>query len=307
MGLPMAKNLAGAFSVKVYDPFESARKRAAESGLESDAPESFSPGDEWDAVFTMLPDARSVEALLLGDEGKKDGILRRAGGATLFADCSTTGAESARRIGEVAKARGVDFVDAPVSGGVAGAAAAKLSFLVGGETAALERVRPYLETMGAAVFHAGPAGAGQAAKMCNNMLLSVLMIGTCEALALGEANGLDAATLSEIMRKSSGGNWALEVYNPWPGVMPNSAASRDYEGGFLVDLMLKDSDLAMASARETATATPLGALANQIYRMHQRKGWGRRDFSSALEFIRDEGGKTGGKTGGTGGTGGSEK
>ena len=290
MGLPMAKNLAGEFSVKVYDPFAAARKRAAQAGLQGGAPGSFSPDDNWDAVFTMLPDAKSVEALLLeGDEGKGDGILRRAPSGTLFADCSTTGAAAARKIGEAAKARGVDFVDAPVSGGVAGAAAAKLSFLVGGEEPALARVRPYLETMGAAIFHAGPAGAGQAAKMCNNMLLSVLMIGTCEALALGEANGLDAATLSEIMRKSSGGNWALEVYNPWPGVMPNSAASRDYEGGFLVDLMLKDSDLAMTSARETGTATPLGALANQIYRMHQRKGWGRRDFSSALEFIRDEG------------------
>ena len=284
MGLPMAKNLAGSFPVRVFDPFEAARARAAESGLEAAAPDAFDPEAGWDAVFTMLPDAGSVEALLLGGDG--GGILRRAPAGTLFADCSTTGAEAARKIAKAAAERDLLFLDAPVSGGVAGAEAGKLSFLVGGAESALERARPSLEKMGAAIFHAGPAGAGQAAKMCNNMLLSILMIGTCEALALGEANGLDAGALSEIMRKSSGGNWALEVYNPWPGVMRNSAASRDYEGGFLVDLMLKDSDLAMTSARATGAATPLGALANQIYRLHQRDGWGRRDFSSALEFIR---------------------
>ena len=284
MGLPMAKNLAGAFPVRVFDPFQAARDRAAEAGLEAAPPDAFDPDAGWDAVFTMLPDARDVEALLLGEDD--GGILPRAPAGTLFADCSTTGAAAAQKIAKVAVARGLHFVDAPVSGGVAGAAAGKLSFLVGGAESALERARPHLEEMGAAIFHAGPPGAGQAAKMCNNMLLSILMIGTCEALALGEANGLDAGVLSEIMRKSSGGNWALEVYNPWPGVMTNSAASRDYQGGFLVDLMLKDSDLAMTSARQTQTATPLGALANQIYRLHQRDGWGRRDFSSALEFIR---------------------
>ena len=284
MGLPMAKNLANGFPVQVFDPFQAARDRAAESGLDAAPPDAFDPKAGWDAVFTMLPDARDVEDLLLGEDG--GGILQRAPAGTLFADCSTTGAASAQKIAKIAAARGLHFVDAPVSGGVAGAAAGKLSFLVGGEQAALERARPHLEEMGAAIFHAGPSGAGQAAKMCNNMLLSILMIGTCEALALGEANGLDPGVLSEIMRKSSGGNWALEVYNPWPGVMTDSAASRGYQGGFLVDLMLKDSDLAMTSARETGAATPLGALANQIYRLHQRNGSGRRDFSSALEFIR---------------------
>ena len=284
MGLPMAQNLARSFAVQVFDPVESARKRAAAAGLSAGPPEAFDPRGKWDAVFTMLPDARNVEELLLGENG--GGILHRAEGEILFADCSTTGAAAARKIAAAATARGLDFLDAPVSGGIAGAAAGKLSFLVGGAEPALERARPYLEKMGAAIFHAGAAGAGQAAKMCNNMLLSVLMIGTCEALALGEANGLEPAVLSEIMRKSSGGNWALEVYNPWPGVMENSAASRDYQGGFLSDLMLKDSDLAMTSARETGTAAPLGALANQIYRLHRRDGWGRRDFSGVLKFIR---------------------
>lgn len=284
MGLPMAVNLSRSFPVRVFDPFAGARAKAAEAGLQAASPDEFDSDAGWDAVFTMLPDAQSVEDLLLGKNA--DGILHRAKSDVLFADCSTTGADAARRIALAAAERKLMFLDAPVSGGVAGALAGKLSFLVGGEESALERARPYLEKMGAAIFHAGGAGSGQAAKMCNNMLLSILMIGTCEALALGEANGLDASVLSEIMRRSSGGNWALEVYNPWPGVMENSAASRGYEGGFLSDLMLKDSDLAMTSARETGASAPLGALANQIYRLHQRDGWGRRDFSSVLEFIR---------------------
>ena len=284
MGLPMAKNLAGAFDVRVFDPQGDARDRAAENGLAVSAPEAFDPQAEWDAVFTMLPDAQSVETLLLGENN--DGLLFRAKAQTLFADCSTTGPDSARRVAEVARAQEVAFVDAPVSGGVSGATAAKLSFIVGGDEAHLNRVRPCLEKMGAAVFHAGPAGAGQAAKMCNNMLLSVLMIGTCEALALGEANGLNPATLSEIMRKSSGGNWALEVYNPWPGVMKNAPASRDYAGGFLVDLMVKDCDLAAESAKKTKSFTALGEMARHLFTAQQKAGFGQRDFSSILNLVR---------------------
>ena len=284
MGLPMAKNLAGAFDVRVFDPQGDARDRAAENGLAVSAPEAFDPQAEWDAVFTMLPDAQSVEALLLGENG--DGLFFRAKAQTLFADCSTTGPDSARRVAEVARAQEVAFVDAPVSGGVSGATAAKLSFIVGGDEAHLNRVRPCLEKMGAAVFHAGSAGAGQAAKMCNNMLLSVLMIGTCEALALGEANGLNPATLSEIMRKSSGGNWALEVYNPWPGVMKNAPASRDYAGGFLVDLMVKDCDLAAESAKKTKSFTALGEMARHLFTAQQKAGFGQRDFSSILNLVR---------------------
>jgi 3-hydroxyisobutyrate dehydrogenase len=155
-----------------------------------------------------------------------------------------------------------------------------LTFMVGGSSKALDIARPLFEIMGKNIFHAGDAGAGQVAKVCNNMLLAVLMTGTAEALQLGVNNGLDPAVLSEIMQKSSGGNWALEVYNPFPGVMPSAPASNDYAGGFLVDLMIKDLGLAMASALETGSSTPMGALARNLYVTHGAKGNGQIDFSS---------------------------
>ena len=158
--------------------------------------------------------------------------------------------------------------------------------MVGGEPAHLERARPVLEKMGANIFHAGAAGAGQAAKVCNNMLLGILMIGTSEALALGVANGLDPSVLSEIMRRSSGGNWALEKYNPFPGVMPNAPASKAYAGGFGTDLMLKDLGLAMDNAVQAGAATPLGALARSLYAAHSLSGHGALDFSSILQALQ---------------------
>ena len=157
--------------------------------------------------------------------------------------------------------------------------------MVGGEVEAFERARPVLQAMGKNLFHAGAAGAGQAAKLCNNMLLGILMIGTCEALELGRANGLDPAVLSEIMRRSSGGNWALEVYNPVPGVMPNAPASREYRGGFGTDLMLKDLGLAMESAQQTQAVSPLGTLARNLYGIHSRQGSGALDFSSIIQLL----------------------
>ena len=158
--------------------------------------------------------------------------------------------------------------------------------MIGGETGDVERARPLLEVMGANLFHAGPAGAGQTAKICNNMLLGVLMIGTCEALALGEANGLDPAVLSEIMRRSSGGNWALEKYNPVPGVQPHTPASHDYAGGFACDLMLKDLGLAQDNASQLRAATPLGGLARSLYAAHSLAGNGTLDFSSILRSLQ---------------------
>ena len=160
--------------------------------------------------------------------------------------------------------------------------------MIGGEAAALDRARPLLEAMGKNLFHAGGPGAGQAAKMCNNMLLGILMIGTSEALALGLANGLDPAVLSEIMRRSSGGNWALEKYNPLPGVMENVPAGRGYAGGFGTDLMLKDLGLAMESALASGTATPLGAMARNLYAMHSAEGNGGLDFSSIIRRFHHD-------------------
>jgi 3-hydroxyisobutyrate dehydrogenase and related beta-hydroxyacid dehydrogenases len=183
------------------------------------------------------------------------------------------------------------MLDAPVSGGVAGAEQATLTFIVGGAAATVEQARPLLEVMGRKVFHAGAAGAGQVAKICNNMLLAVHMAGTAEALRLGVSAGLDPKVLSDIMRASSGGNWSLEVYNPWPGVLEGAPASRDYQGGFLVDLMVKDLGLAMQAALEEGVSTPMGALARNLYTLLQTQGFGERDFSSIQTLFqgRDDG------------------
>src|SRR5581483_1621712 len=212
-------------------------------------------------VITMLPASRHVESAYLGDAG----ILAHARRDALLIDCSTIAPDAARKVAAAAAERGLTLLDAPVSGGTAGAAAATLTFMVGGPAASVDAARPYLEKMGKAIFHAGGHGAGQTVKMCNNMLLGIQMIGTCEALRLGIANGIDPKLLSEIIAKSSGRNWALEVYNPCPGVMPNVPASRGYSGGFGVDLMLKDLGLAVENALSTGSAVPLGALARNLY------------------------------------------
>ncbi len=187
-----------------------------------------------------------------------------------------------------AAAKGLEFVDAPVSGGTAGAAAGTLTFICGGSDAGFAKAKPVLECMGANIFHAGGAGAGQVAKICNNMLLSVLMVGTSEALSLGIDNGLDPKVLSDIMKVSSGGNWTLEKYNPCPGVMPSVPSSNDYQGGFMVDLMVKDLGLSQEAALSSQSSTPMGALARSLYVNHARKGNGRRDFSSIFEQFKQE-------------------
>ena len=176
--------------------------------------------------------------------------------------------------------------DAPVSGGVAGAVAGTLSFLCGGTGDDVERARPYLSVMGKNIMHAGPAGAGAVAKICNNMLLAVHMIGTCEALQMGVDNGLDPKVLSDILLKSSGRNWSLELYNPWPGVMDNVPASREYAGGFQVDLMNKDLSLAMEAALHSKSTTLMGALAKQLYGLHATHGNGKLDFSSIIKLLK---------------------
>jgi 3-hydroxyisobutyrate dehydrogenase len=233
-------------------------------------------------VITMLPASKHVEGLYLGD----DGLLQAIAPGTLVLECSTIAPESARKVSAAAAGKGIRMVDAPVSGGTGGAIAGTLTFIVGGEAADLEAARPYLEKMGKNIFHAGDAGAGQVAKICNNMLLGILMAGTSEALALGAANGLDPKVLSDIIAKSSGRNWATELYNPWPGVMEQAPASKDYAGGFGVDLMLKDLGLAAESALNARASIPLGELARNLYSMHSAKGSGKLDFSSILNLYR---------------------
>lgn len=284
MGGPMAKNLlAAGHELTVFDIVPSSMEALSADGAAaaSDAAGAVAGAD---VVFSMLPASEHVEDLYLGEHG----LLERITPATLVVDCSTIDANTSARVAAVAAEKGVDMLDAPVSGGVGGAVAGTLTFIVGGSKAGFERAQPYFDVMGKNFFHAGEAGAGQVAKMCNNMLLSILMSGTAEALQLGVDNGLDPAVLSEIMRKSSGGNWALEVYNPWPGIMDGVPASREYEGGFLVDLMIKDLGLAMSSALERGSQTPMGSLARNLYLSHRNRGFGRKDFSSIQRYYIDK-------------------
>lgn len=284
MGGPMAQNLLKAdHDVKGYDLVPDALSVfASHGGVVCDAAKDVVA--EIDILISMLPASVHVESLYLGD----DGIMRFIDSKTLVIDCSTIAPATTRLVSEAAKARGIKMLDAPVSGGVGGAVSGALTFIVGGESEDLEQARSILEDMGKNIFHAGEAGAGQVAKICNNMLLSVLMCGTAEALQLGVDNGLDPAVLSEIMRKSSGGNWALEVYNPYPGVMEGVPAGNNYEGGFLVDLMIKDLGLAMEAAQDKGAATPMGSLARNLYINHRKQGNGRLDFSSIQKVYNRE-------------------
>ncbi|MCX2784123.1 3-hydroxyisobutyrate dehydrogenase [Microbulbifer thermotolerans] len=283
MGAPMSANLVRAgYRVTAFDPSDAALWRAVDKGCVR-AESALQAVQGASAVISMLPGGDAVKSLYLG----QDGLLRALAGNTLVIDCSTIAAEDARQLITAAGELGLRAIDAPVSGGTAAAAAGTLSFMCGGDKEAVDAARPYLQAMGAKLFHAGPAGAGQVAKICNNMLLAIHMIGTAEALQLGVDNGLDPVVLSEIMKASSGGNWSLEKYNPYPGVMEKVPAANGYAGGFSVALMLKDLGLAMDTAAASASSTPLGALAKNLYQLHGSCEENRRlDFSSIQNLFR---------------------
>ena len=285
MGGPMAMNLMKAgHTLSAFDLSKDACAKFAADGL-SIAASAAATVDGADVVISMLPASAHVEGLYLGS----DGLMEQIAPGTLVIDSSTIAAATSRKVAEAAAKKGVAVIDAPVSGGTGGAIAGTLTFMVGGSEADLERARPVLEKMGANIFHAGAAGAGQTAKICNNMLLGILMIGTSEAIALGVANGLDPKVLSEIMRRSSGGNWALEKYNPLPGVMETAPASKNYAGGFGTDLMLKDLGLAQENAAAVRASTPLGGLARNLYAAHSLAGHGALDFSSVIKMVQKKG------------------
>jgi len=282
MGGPMAQNLLKAgHRLTVFDLSPTAIQVLADAGatVASSAKDAVSNAE---IVISMLPASRHVEALYLGDAG----LLPHIPKGTLVIDCSTIAAQTAITVSKAATALGLTMLDAPVSGGTGGAIAGTLTFIVGGEDDDLERARPILSAMGKNIFHAGGHGAGQTAKICNNMLLGIQMIGTAEALALGVANGLDPHVLSDIMVKSSGRNWSLELYNPYPGVMDNVPASRGYSGGFGVDLMLKDLGLATETALNAQASIPLGEMARNLYSLHSKAGAGALDFSSILQILQ---------------------
>ncbi len=286
MGGPMARNLVAAgHDVQVFDlvpelvrAVEGGRPMASAAGAAQDA----------EVFVSMLPAGRHVAGLYLGDESG-GGVLEHLPADALVIDCSTIDPATARRVASAASDRRLDMLDAPVSGGTAGAENGTLTFIVGGSEAAMDRARPLFGVMGANLFHAGSHGAGQIAKICNNMLLAVVMTGTAEALSLGVDNGLDPAVLSEIIKRSTGGNWSLNACNPYPGVMEGVPASRGYEGGFLVDLMTKDLGLAMETAEQSRSSVPMGSLAKSLYRVHQQvNDAGGLDFSSIQWLYKPE-------------------
>ena len=275
MGFPMACNLLKkGFSVTGFDLYSSVRPSFEKEGgrwansLKQSANES-------DVIISMLPGGREVENLYIKDQ-KLFSCLKKG---TLVIDCTTADPEIIRKVTAESKKYSLNMVDAPVSGGTAGAAQGTLTFIVGGAESDLEKAKPFLSAMGKNIFHAGKSGDGQAVKICNNMLLAIHMIGTCEALNLGKALGLSVKTLSEIMKASSGNNWSLEKYNPCPGVMKGVPSEREYEGGFAVQLMVKDLSLAMKSADSCGQSPELGKKVYDLYKEHLEKSFGKKDFS----------------------------
>jgi len=282
MGGPMAANLAKkGFAVTAFDLSEAALQNAKEAGCDttSDPKEAVQGAD---FVVTMLPSGPIVELVMV-----KQGLLDAIPSTALIVDCSTVSPDDSRKIAKAASERGLHFIDAPVSGGTAAAAAGTLAFMCGGSAEDFERGKSVLEAMGVNIFHAGDHGAGSVAKVCNNMLLAIHMAGTAEALQMGINNGLDPKVLSEIMLKSSGCNWSLEKYNPVPGVMENVPASKGYQGGFMVNLMLKDLGLAMEAANSSKSSTPMGAMAQSLFSMYRNGGddRGTMDFSSIIKLF----------------------
>ncbi|OQP83097.1 3-hydroxyisobutyrate dehydrogenase [Xanthomonas phaseoli pv. syngonii LMG 9055] len=281
MGGPMAANLIKAgHQLRVFDLAPAAIDAAAAAGAQAASSAQDTLVDA-EVVISMLPASRHVEGVYLGESG----LLAQIPDGALVIDCSTIAPVSARKVADAARARGLTMLDAPVSGGTAGAAAGTLTFIVGGAADALERARPVLQAMGKNIFHVGDSGAGQVAKLCNNMALGVIMAATGEALALGVAQGLDPAVLSQMMAVSTGRSWATEVCNPWPGVLPNAPASRGYSGGFGNDLMLKDLGLVAESAVQAGVSIPLGELARNLYAMNSQAGNGALDFSSVVKLV----------------------
>jgi 3-hydroxyisobutyrate dehydrogenase len=277
MGAPMAENLLKAgYALSVYDLSAEATKRLQQAGASvADSPKEAASNAQ--VVISMLPAGQHVHSVYLGDNG----LLAELPKGTLVIDSSTIAAADARVVAEAAIKFGIDFLDAPVSGGTGGAIAGSLTFIVGGSDDAFAKAEPILGVMGKNIFHAGDHGAGQVAKICNNMLLGILMAGTAEAINLGVKNGLDPKVLSDIMLQSSGRNWTLEVYNPYPQVMENVPSSNGYKGGFMSKLMQKDLNLAMQTAKDTDVETPMGAKATELYEAHTLEN-GDKDFSSIM-------------------------
>ncbi len=283
MGGPMAENcIKAGHQVCAFDLVESALQALVEKGGSAAASAVEAVADA-DYVISMLPAGQHVASLYLeGDQALLDHIDPKA----VILDCSTIDVATVKKVSAAAIDKGLRFLDAPVSGGVAAAQAGTLTFMCGGSAEDFALAKTPLSAMGKNIFHAGDCGAGQVAKMCNNMLLAVHMIGTAEALQMGVNNGLDAKVLSDIMLASSGRNWSLEVYNPYPGVLPNVPSSNDYKPGFMGKLMAKDLGLAMENSKASGSKVPMGELAHELYARFNEEGNSDRDFSAVIELLR---------------------
>ena len=283
MGNPMANNLlAAGHDLQIYDLVPEAMQVLIAKGAKAvSAPGEVANGAE--VVFTMLQSGEQVSEVCFPEQG----AFAQAQAGTLFIDCSSIDVNTSREITEQAIAKGFEMLDAPVSGGVAGAINGSLTIMVGGEVASYERAIPMLEPLGQNIVHAGPAGNGQVAKICNNMILGISMIAVSEAFTLGQKLGLDPQKLFEISSKASGSCWSMTQYNPVPGILENAPANRDYQPGFTANMMLKDLDLSQSAAGSVSAQTPLGEHATQLYQKFIDAGHGQLDFSGIIKILSD--------------------
>jgi 3-hydroxyisobutyrate dehydrogenase len=282
MGAPMARNLLKAgHHLHLFDLNTAVLNELARlGGRISESPKHASQGAE--LVITMLPAAAHVRSVYLED----DGVLAGIGSGVPAADCSTIDPQTIRDIAAIASKQGVTLGDAPVSGGTGGAQAGTLTFMVGASAEHFEVLKPVLAKMGKNIVHCGEVGTGQIAKICNNLLLGISMIGVAEAMALGNSLGIDTGILASIINSSTGRCWSSEVYNPWPGIVETAPACRGYTGGFGAELMLKDLALATDAARTARQPVILGAVAQQLYQAMSLRGDGGKDFSAIVEGYR---------------------
>ena len=282
MGAPMARNLLKAgHSLNLFDLNKDIlAELAALGGHISTSPREAAQGTEM--VITMLPAAAHVRSVWLGEDGVLAGIAK----GVPAVDCSTIDPQTARDVAAAAAKQGVQMADAPVSGGTGGAQAGTLTFMVGAPQALFDTLHPVLEQMGRNIVHCGDVGTGQVAKICNNLLLGISMVGVSEAMALGAALGIDSEVLAGVINSSTGRCWSSEVYNPWPGIVETAPASRGYTGGFGAELMLKDLGLATEAARQAHQPVVMGAVAQQLYQAMSLRGEGGKDFSAIINSYR---------------------
>lgn len=282
MGAPMARNLLKAgHSLNLFDLNKDIlAELAALGGHVSASPREAAQGTG--LVITMLPAAAHVRSVWLGE----DGVLAGIGAGVPAVDCSTIDPQTAREVAAAAANQGVQMADAPVSGGTGGAQAGTLTFMVGASPALFDTLHPVLAQMGRNIVHCGDVGTGQVAKICNNLLLGISMVGVSEAMALGAALGIDSEVLAGVINSSTGRCWSSEVYNPWPGIVETAPASRGYTGGFGAELMLKDLGLATEAARQAHQPVVMGAVAQQLYQAMSLRGEGGKDFSAIINSYR---------------------